>query len=523
MKSSKQSQKTPATPPKPGKTSSPARPRRTNSQTAAKPARAPRASGTRRASVPTPPSAPLEIAAVHPSTPVQPPPKPPTKAAAPEPAAIPSPKPPKRVRLSRGKLPAVPAAQLPTILLEGEDAPGPLPSGPGQRFALGVGKTAPTGGAQPAMLPGAYGTRRLFVAARDPHWLHAYWDLSEDEARRYRSFARDGQLVLSVRRDAAGHEPPQRVAFPPAARSWFIQVGQADTEFVVELGYDDAGGSWQVVATAPAVKTPPEAMAAVGAVEFTTIPVDAPFGTILAKVEEIVQEAAGATAPPPAPAVRSTQPPTAAPVAPPPPVGIAPLVEVIGRLREEGFRDLPRPAEASVRVWTPAQERALAAVLRLDEGGRVWIGSQDLTAMVLARLGQPGVTAGGAVSGAAAPSPEVGGPLGVSSGALPTPPAPARGFWFNVNAELVIYGATEPDATLTVGGRPVPLRPDGTFSLRFALPDGEYALSAVAVAATGDDRRSAALEFSRRTTYQGDVATAPADPALNPPRAGSPG
>ena len=27
-----------------------------------------------------------------------------------------------------------------------------------------------------------------------------------------------------------------------------------------------------------------------------------------------------------------------------------------------------------------------------------------------------------------------------------------KGFWFNVNAELIIYGATEPNATVTIGG-----------------------------------------------------------------------
>ncbi|MCM8799758.1 MAG: DUF4912 domain-containing protein [Candidatus Omnitrophica bacterium] len=47
-----------------------------------------------------------------------------------------------------------------------------------------------------------------------------------------------------------------------------------------------------------------------------------------------------------------------------------------------------------------------------------------------------------------------------------------RKFWLVVNTELIVYGATEPDATVYVQGRQVPLRPDGTFSLRFALPDG---------------------------------------------------
>ena len=69
----------------------------------------------------------------------------------------------------------------------------------------------------------------------------------------------------------------------------------------------------------------------------------------------------------------------------------------------------------------------------------------------------------------------------------------ARGFWFNVNAELIIYGATEPDASVTIGGRKIRLRPDGTFSYRFALPDGKFDLPAIATNAAGNDARAAEL------------------------------
>ena len=32
-------------------------------------------------------------------------------------------------------------------------------------------------------LPESYGTRRLFLAARDPRWLYAYWDFSWQQLR----------------------------------------------------------------------------------------------------------------------------------------------------------------------------------------------------------------------------------------------------------------------------------------------------------------------------------------------------
>ena len=93
----------------------------------------------------------------------------------------------------------------------------------------------------------------------------------------------------------------------------------------------------------------------------------------------------------------------------------------------------------------------------------------------------------------------------------------AKGFWFNVNAELIIYGATEPNAKVTLGGHEIKLRPDGSFSYRFALPDGKYDLPAVAVSADGTDGRAANLKFSRETEYLGDVGAHPQDPSLKPP------
>jgi hypothetical protein len=109
------------------------------------------------------------------------------------------------------------------------------------------------------------------------------------------------------------------------------------------------------------------------------------------------------------------------------------------------------------------------------------------------------------------------GPISISSFAGPELPE-AKGFWFNVNAELVIYGATEPNAQLTIGGRVIQLRQDGSFSFRFALPDGNYSLPITAYSAQGEVR-GAQLEFFRGTKYYGEVGTHPQDPALKAPLA----
>ena len=62
-----------------------------------------------------------------------------------------------------------------------------------------------------------------------------------------------------------------------------------------------------------------------------------------------------------------------------------------------------------------------------------------------------------------------------------------RQFWLALNTELIIYGATEPNANITVQGEPIQLRPDGTFTLRFALPDGCQRIPVVAQSADGID------------------------------------
>lgn len=46
-----------------------------------------------------------------------------------------------------------------------------------------------------------------------------------------------------------------------------------------------------------------------------------------------------------------------------------------------------------------------------------------------------------------------------------------RKFFFEIGTELIVYGRTEPDAEVWLEDKKITLRKDGTFSLRFALPD----------------------------------------------------
>ena len=78
-----------------------------------------------------------------------------------------------------------------------------------------------------------------------------------------------------------------------------------------------------------------------------------------------------------------------------------------------------------------------------------------------------------------------GGSGAVSSISSPVKVEVEDGFWLNLNTELILYGATDPRATVTVSGLKVPLNERGEFSLRFALPDGTLTLPVVAKDATG--------------------------------------
>lgn len=73
-------------------------------------------------------------------------------------------------------------------------------------------------------------------------------------------------------------------------------------------------------------------------------------------------------------------------------------------------------------------------------------------------------------------------------------------FWFRLDCELIVYGATEPDAEVTLAGQQMQLRPDGTFTARFALPDGIQIIEAKAISASRKYEKIITPTVSRSTT-----------------------
>ncbi|MGE5587722.1 MAG: DUF4912 domain-containing protein [Clostridia bacterium] len=88
---------------------------------------------------------------------------------------------------------------------------------------------------------------------------------------------------------------------------------------------------------------------------------------------------------------------------------------------------------------------------------------------------------------------------GISSPGMGVAAPERKAFWLNASVEVIVHGATEPGSTVTIQGSPVKLRPDGTFSARFQLPDGEQVVPIEAVSKDGSMRRCVTTRLTRST------------------------
>jgi hypothetical protein len=366
---------------------------------------------------------------------------------------------------------SAPQAALPAFLFEGDEPGHSEVSGPGEKFSLGP--TAPLDHFAEAAtpLPESYGTGRLFLTACDPHWLYAHWDFTREEQFRHNARSVDRHLVLRVH---PATQPTQTIGeyhVHPESKHWFVHVEQAGESYSAELGYYQTGRKWKSLTASTPQRTPPNNISADATVEFATLPLELSFETMLALLRA-----------------------TADPV-PPDNVGLARAIESIRTSTREDFPEAMRIAD-----WTTEQEQALQQILATAQAGAVLPSSQD---------------SGGEVDVAEtefsfpeAPSSYVSSFFG---GEMPAD------FWLSVNAELIVYGATQPGAQVHVAGKEIPLRPDGSFRFHFTLPDGTFAVPITASSASGADTRGAELKLSRTTEWRGAADAPPHEPALKPP------
>ena len=74
-----------------------------------------------------------------------------------------------------------------------------------------------------------------------------------------------------------------------------------------------------------------------------------------------------------------------------------------------------------------------------------------------------------------------------------------RPFWLVADSELVLYGSTDPSASVKIGGEDVPLSSEGTFRLQVPFRDGIQNYPIEAVDVEGQQKRNITMKFERST------------------------
>jgi hypothetical protein len=334
-----------------------------------------------------------------------------------------------------------------------------------------------------------------------------HWDLTPEQQQQLNGLFQHHRIFVRLRPEGQAIKPLQEVRVQPEARHWFIQADEAGGHYIAEVGYYGAAHDWKLVQASQPVRLPPEAVSTERRSQFATFDPDVPL-LGARRQDQPTGSGKEAESQPQKPPVQLTFP-------------LVPRWENAPRTAETklalpplkaGELVTPNLAPTDVVVddlaaeWTPSQEQALEELIAWTSSRREPSGSAEIEHLL------KGV-APASLEGA---SLELLIPPQVTSSPTGGQPAGPVGFWLNVNAELIIYGATEPNARLTLGGHQIQLRPDGTFSCRFALPDGQFELPISAESVLGE-KRQVSLAFGRSTTYKGEVGVQAPDPALNRP------
>ncbi|MBW4668844.1 MAG: DUF4912 domain-containing protein [Cyanomargarita calcarea GSE-NOS-MK-12-04C] len=318
-------------------------------------------------------------------------------------------------------------------------------------------------------LPAGYGDSRIVLMPRDPQWAYTYWDVPNEHKEELR---RQGGQQLALRiYDVTDinleYQSPHNIQEYPSdemAREWYLPIPLSDRDYAIDIGYRCADGRWLVLARSAQVRVPPVYPS--DWIEDIFITVDFEEDLRNKAVYELVPpakkaSAAGSQAGSSASATRNGSNPIYDEI-----FGMAESVEAM-RVAGSIFGSMQHGPSSMI------PEQAISSYV-FPSGVGMW-----------AVPTTSGLTMSGAgMSGAG------------FSGDVPMRP---RKFWLIADAELIVYGATEPDATVTIGGRPIKLNPDGTFRFQMTFQDGFIDYPIMAVAADGEQTRSIHMNFNRQT------------------------
>src|SRR5947209_1561005 len=139
-----------------------------------------------------------------------------------------------------------PALRIPAILLEGDDAAAKPPPA-----------STPVSSLTPR-LPQAYGTKQIWLVARDPHSLYAHWDLTPAQQQEERARARNHELLVRLYLQGGKGAPEGEVIVPMEKYHCFLQANQSGAAYRAELGFYSREGTWQEIAASSTATTPAE-------------------------------------------------------------------------------------------------------------------------------------------------------------------------------------------------------------------------------------------------------------------------
>jgi ABC-type phosphate transport system substrate-binding protein len=322
-------------------------------------------------------------------------------------------------------------------------------------------------------LPSGYDESRIVLMARDPQWGYTYWDVPDDCRQALRN---QGGQQLALRlydvTDLGNTQNPhslQQYSCDEMARDWYLPIPVSDREYITEIGYLTATGAWLLLARSNTVRIPPV---------YPSDWIDDQFITV--DFENSIQGRTFLQLVPPgtiAPTIGGGDPSFNNPV-----FGVS-QADQAARMAGSLFGSMHQiPAEALSSFVFPSGAGLWASEEFL--GGEFWSLSTP------SGMGMSGV--GYSMSGVGYTMSGIG--MGASM-----PPNRSRKFWLVADAELIIYGATEPDAQLTIGGVPVQLSPEGTFRMQMSFQDGNLDFPIMAIAKDGEQMRQIRMTFDRST------------------------
>ena len=321
-----------------------------------------------------------------------------------------------------------------------------------------------------ADLPAGYGDSRIVLMPRDPQWAYTYWDVPNEHKEELR---RQGGQQLALRiydvtDISLEYQSPHSIQEYPSdelAREWYLPIPVSDRDYVVDIGYRCADGRWLVLARSAPVRVPPV---------YPSDWIEDHFVTL--NFEEDLRGQTVFELVPPAKRMATTT--TGVGTATNGTTGTDgnPIYdEIFGMAQGAEAQRIAGSLYGSMQ-HVPG---SMQAVSLAEQAISSYVFPSGVGMWAVPTMS--GLTMSGA---------------GFSASAAPIRP---RQFWLIADAELIVYGATEPDATVTIGGQPIKLNPDGTFRFQMSFQDGLIDYPIMAVAADGEQTRSIQMKFTRET------------------------